>query len=68
MLQIDENKPEDVETKNQEDHAGDEWRYSLVSRHQYIREIVPKARHKYMSFDYIVDLDQPEIDKSIYRL
>ena len=68
VLQIDENKPEDVETKNQEDHAGDEWRYSLVSRHEYIREIVPKARPKYMSFDYIVDLDQPEIDKSIYRL
>ncbi|MEE8405061.1 MAG: terminase, partial [candidate division Zixibacteria bacterium] len=65
-LQIDQTKPEDVDT-NMEDHAADELRYSLVSRHKYRPGLSPTTRHAYMSMDYMLDLDDDSVKKSIYR-
>lgn len=40
VLQHDEAKPEDLDTKS-EDHAADEWRYACSSR-PWVRKIIPK--------------------------
>jgi len=65
-LQVDQSRPEDVDT-NMEDHAADELRYALVSRHKYNPKLAGKQRHANMSMDYILELDDQSIEKSIYR-
>lgn len=40
-LMLDENNPEDVETKKQEDHAYDEGRYGVVALHEGWNELTP---------------------------
>jgi len=67
MLQIDESRPEDLDT-NMEDHVADEWRYALISRVKYQKERLPKQKAGYMTFDYVLEQDQPTIEKSKYRL
>ena len=67
-MQIDEARPEDIETKYQEDHIADEWRYSVVSRHRYEQARPQKSKPAYMSFDYLTSLDTGfEKKKSKYR-
>ena len=68
-MQVDPAKPEDIETKYQEDHIADEFRYSLVSRHRFIKAPPKPSRPDYMSFDYIVAMDEQDraSDRSIYR-
>ena len=66
-MQIDESRPEDIETKFQEDHVADEWRYSLVSRHRFERAVKKSVRPPYMSFDYLTGLDPAIKTKSKYR-
>lgn len=68
-MQIDPAKPEDIETKHQEDHVADEFRYSLVSRHKFIKAPPKLSRPDYMSFDYIIAMDEQDRanDRSIYR-
>ena len=67
-LQIDETKPEDLETKNQEDHSADMWRYAIQVVHKYQKRVLQKPKAGYMTFDYIINLDEKYEDKSIYRL
>ena len=68
-MQVDPAKPEDIETKYQEDHVADEFRYSLVSRHRFVKAPPKPSRPDYMSFDYIVAMDEKDraSDRSIYR-
>ena len=66
-MQIDEARPEDIETKYQEDHVADEWRYSMVSRHRFEKAFSKKNRPLYMSFDYLTSLDPVRKTKSKYR-
>ena len=66
-MQIDESRPEDIETKFQEDHVADEWRYSMVSRHRFERTEARVVKPPYMSFDYLTGLDPVRKKKSKYR-
>jgi len=68
VLQVDDKKPEDLDT-HMEDHVADEWRYSLVSRHRFETEERDKPKPLYMSFDYIIEMDEEDTPtRSPYRL
>ena len=66
VLQHDKDRLEDIDTDS-EDHAGDDWRYAVMSR-PWIRQVSTSnklAKPKYGSFDWLVAGDTKP--KSIYR-
>jgi hypothetical protein len=69
IMQIDPARPEDVETKYQEDHVADEWRYAMVSRHKFKKQEAKPSRPGYMTYDYIVQMDEQDRadSRSVYR-
>jgi hypothetical protein len=59
VLQHDEHKPEDVDTDH-EDHAGDDWRYACMSRPLPKQEPKKSTKPPYMSYDYLVVMDDEQ--------
>ena len=59
VLMPDENDWDDVDTE-QEDHAWDELRYSLVSRHRAPKEKRKQSGPKPGTFDWLISLSEPK--------
>ena len=66
VLQHDKDRLEDIDTDS-EDHAGDDWRYAVMSRPWVKDKDRPSsnAKPRYGSFDWLTAGDQKQ--KSIYR-
>lgn len=66
-LLCDETKSEDIDTQ-MEDHVGDEWRYSMVSRHRYRPQVIEKQDKglKPFTWDWITYSEEEKV--SDYRL
>lgn len=56
ILQHDENRPEDLDTK-MEDHAADEWRYACMSR-PYTKQLPENQKPKVNDYDFGDDEDE----------
>lgn len=64
-LQHDASRIEDVDTDS-EDHAGDSWRYAVMSRPWVRKEPIKKSKPKYGTLDWLMAGDVKK--RSIYRL
>lgn len=65
LLMHDKNNAEDVDSEG-EDHAADETRYSIVSRHKYIDPDVPRVKPRPGTFEWLIEGEKKP--KSKYRL